>query len=473
MRPPAAPEPLAPSLLHAFAVELRRTLGLVFPPSRAEAFESGIARAARALGELPTSLLLRLASGDHAATEALALELTIGETYFFRHLHHFAFLRDALRALARDRAAGDPIRLWSAGCSSGEEAYSMAITALEALGPAAERTVEILATDVNMNALARARAATYGAWSFRDVEPDVRARWFEPEGSGLRVADAPRSMVRFTEGNLLDGPPSTSPGEAWSRGIDVIFCRNVLIYFEPAAIARVAERFGAALARGGLLMPGPSDPLLRSPSLVVNGTRELISYTRAHDEVVAVAAPALRLVKAPSPSPSPSPSPPPPRAVAVSTPTPAPVAAAPRGEAITRARRLADSGDLVAAATLIDDALAGDPLQEEAHLLRAILAQARGDHARAAADADRAILLRSSFAFAHVIAASSRAQLGEPLAARRHLRNAQRLLAALTDEESVPGSGGVSARELRHSCRQLDRSLASIGVRSRAAGARR
>lgn len=465
MRPRAAPEPLAPSLLHAFAVELRRALGLVFPPSRAEAFQSGIARAADLLREVPTSLLLRLASGERAAIEALAIELTIGETYFFRHLHHFAFLRATLRALARDRAAGDPIRLWSAGCSSGEEAYSMAIVAIEALGPAAEKAVEILATDVNAEALARARAATYGAWSFRDVEPDVRARWFEPDGSGLRVADAPRSMVRFTQGNLLDGPPTTSPGDAWSRGIDVIFCRNVLIYFEPAAIARVAGRLGAALAKGGLLMPGPSDPLLRSPALVVNGAKDLISYTRAHDEVAAVAAPALRLAKAPSLSP--------PRAVVVAIPTPAPVAAAPRGDAIARARRLADGGDLVAATALIDHALAADPLQEEAHLLRAILAQARGDHARAAADADRAILLRSSFAFAHVIAASSRAHLGEPLAARRHLRNAQRLLAALTDDDSAPGSGGVSVRELRHSCRQLDRSLASIGVSARAARAPR
>jgi hypothetical protein len=105
-------------------------------------------------------------------------------------------------------------------------------------------------------------------------------------------------------------------------------------------------------------------------------------------------------------------------------------------------------------------------------LLRAILSQARGDHARAAADADRAILLQSSLAFAHVIAASSRAQLGEALTARRHLRNAQRLLLAVDRDDSVPGSGGVTARELLHSCRQLDRSLAAPRVQ-RASGARR
>ena len=460
---PAPPGALVPALLDAFAVELRRTLGLVFPPSRAEAFTIGIGRAAAALSEVPASLLLLLAAGDRAAIDALALELTVGETYFFRHPHHFKFLREALRKIAPTRTPGDPIRMWSAGCSSGEEAYSMAIAALEALGPSAETQVEIVGTDINAECVARARAATYGEWSFRDVEPEVRARWFEGDGARFRVAEAPRAMVRFTERNLLDGPPFAPAMGAWSRGIDVIFCRNVLIYFEPAAIDRVTERLARALVRGGLLVPGPSDPLLRSPELVVNTTRELIAYTRAHEEVVAAPTPpAPRVATAVAPA----------GAAPAPSPRPAKGAAIAPGEVIDRARRLADGGDLIAALTLIDDVLRRDPLRKEAYLLRAVLAQAQGDHARAAADADRAILLQSSFAFAHVIAASSRAQLGEPLVARRHLRNARRLLLALTADEGAPGSGGVSARELLSSCRQLDRSLASSGS-PRASGARR
>ena len=472
MIPAASPEVLAPTLVRAFAVELRRALGLVFPSTRAEALEVGIRRAAAALGEVPASLLLRLAALDRAAIEALALELTIGETYFFRHAHHFDFLRETLRRLARGRAPGDPIRLWSAGCSSGEEAYSMAIAALEALGPAAETTVDIRGTDVNAECLARARAATYGAWSFRGVDPAVRARWFADDGGQLRVVAAPRAMVRFTSRNLLDGPPFASPEDPWSQGIDVIFCRNVLIYFEQEAIDRVTERFARALAVGGLLMPGPSDPLLRSPVLVVNPTKDLISYTRAAEPAaivpvsvsvsvaIAVAALAPRLAGATARS-VPSPSPPPP-----------PVVAAPIGAVIAHARGLADGGDLIAARALLDGVIARDPLQNEAYLLRAILAQAHGDHARAAADADRAILLQSSLAFAHVVAASSRAQLGEPVTARRHLRNAQRLLLLVGAEESAPGSGGVTAGELLHSCRQLERSLASPRA-PRASGVRR
>ena len=459
----APPEVLAPTLVHAFAVELRRALGLVFPSTRAEALEVGIGRAAAALGEVPASLLLRLAAGDRAAIEALAIELTIGETYFFRHAHHFDFLRETLRRIAAGKAPGDPIRLWSAGCSSGEEAYSMAIAALEALGPAAATSVEILGTEVNVECLARARAATYGSWSFRNVEADVLGRWFDDDGAGrLRVAAAPRAMVRFVARNLLDGPPFAPPPDAWSRGVDVIFCRNVLIYFGQAGIERLTPLLVRALAIGGVMVPGPSDPLLRSPELVVNPTKDLISYTRTAEPgaIVAVAAPAVRLASAP------------PRSAPTPSPTPPPVVAAPIGAVIDRARRLADGGDLVAARALLAGAVARDPLQNEAYLLRAILAQAEGDHVRAAVDADRAILLQSSLAFAHVIAASSRAHLGETESARRHLRNAQRLLLLLGAEESAPGSGGVTARELLHSCRQLDRSLASPRA-PRASGARR
>ena len=465
MTPSASPEALLPALLDAFATELRRTLGLVFPPSRAQAFEAGIGRAAAALGEVPASLLLRLAAGDGAVIDELARELTIGETYFFRHPHHFDFLRDALRAIALDRPPRAPIRLWSAGCSSGEEAYSMAIAALEALGPIAERTVAIVGTDVNPDCVARARAATYGEWSFRNVEPEVRARWFEGDGPRFRVADAPRAMVRFATRNLLDGPPPLLSGDGGTPAIDVIFCRNVLIYFEPATIARVTAELARALVVGGWMVPGPSDPLQRSPELVVSAVSGMITYRRAYHEVavVAVTTPA-RVVASVAPSVAARPLP--------ASPLPPPVTVIPPRDAVERARRLADGGDLAAALALIEEAVILEPLRGEAYALRAVLAQARGDHPAAAADADRAILLQSGFAFAHVIAASSRAQLGERVEARRHVRNAQRLLSALVAEEGAPGSGGVTARELLHACQQLDRSLVSASA-GRASGGRR
>ena len=471
MMTPHAHEALLPSLRDAFAVELRRKLGLVFPPTRAEAFEGGVARAAAALREVPAALLLRLAEGDRAAIEALAFELTIGETYFFRHPHHFEFMRDELRRLRAQRGKGDPIRVWSAGCSSGEEAYSMAIAALEALGPSAQDCVEILGTDLNAACLERARGATYGEWSFRNVEPAVRARWFEPHESLFRITSAPRSMVRFASRNLLDGPPPTAAGDAWSRGVDLIFCRNVLIYFDPASTEVVTEALARALALGGLMIPGPSDPLLRSAQLVVSTASGLISYRRAPEEAAALAV----LRSRPAPTYTTPAAPPVARAPLA---RPAPLAAVVAGPTIAaagpidRARRLADGGDSAAALALLDALIAGEPLREEAYALRAVLAQASGDHARAAADADRAILVQSSFAFAHVIAGTARAQLGERAEARRHLRNAQRLLSALAPGAVVRGAGGVTARELLDVCQQLARSLAAPRV-ARATGARR
>lgn len=465
MTAPAPPEPLTPALLHAFAVELRRTLGLVFPPTRAEAFEGGIGRAAAALREVPASLLLRLAEGDRAAIEALALELTIGETYFFRHPHHFEFLRASLRRLALDRAKGDPIRLWSAGCSSGEEAYSMAIAALEVLGPSALRTVEIVGTDLNAGCLGRAVEAAYGEWSFRNVPPEVRERWFQRDGALLRVAAEPRSMVRFVSRNLLDGPPVARSPDPWSRGIDVIFCRNVLIYFDPAALPLVTAALSIALAPGGLLVPGPSDPLLRSPRLAVSTANGLINYQlsdEAPPSVIERAAP--RLAKA-----SIARAPALPITPLAPLSRPIPDATAEASAKVERARRLADGGDAAAARALLDEALASDPRQEQAYALRAVLAQADGDHARAVADAERALALQGSFAYAHLIAATSRAHLGERAAARRHLRDAQRLLADFAAEGSVPGSGGVTARELLESCQQIGRGLGA----ARSSGARR
>lgn len=466
MTAPSSQEALAPSLLNGFAVELRRSLGLVFPPSRAEAFEGGIVRAAAALGELPAKLLLRLSEGDRAVIEALALELTIGETYFFRHPHHFDLLRATLRKLSLLRATGDPIRLWSAGCSSGEEAYSMAIAALEVFGPSAQSLVEIVGTDLNAGCLARASAATYGEWSFRNVPTEVRERWFEKDGALLRVAAAPRSMVRFVSRNLLDGPPVALPPHPWSRGIDVIFCRNVLIYFDPPATLRVTAALAQALAPGGLLVPGPSDPLLRNPHIAVSTAGGLITYHRPLEEPLPPSVPsaplAPRLAKAPAP-----PLPP-----LTASPRPPPVATESAASQIDRARRLADGGDSTSARAVVSAVLEGDPLQHEAYALRAVLAQADGDHASAAVDADRAILLQSSFAYAHLIAASARAQIGERTTARRHLRNAQRLLSALAAEATVPGSGGVTARELLGACQQLGRSLGAPRV-ARAQGERR
>jgi chemotaxis protein methyltransferase CheR len=459
---------LPPPLRDAFAVGVRRALGLVFGPSRADVLDVGAARAAAALGETVEGLLLGLELGAPAALGALAAELTVGETYFFRHAHHFDFLRQVLPALGPKGSREHPLRLWSAGCSSGEEAYSMAITALQALGPAARETVVVLATDINPAALDLARAATYREWSFRGVPGAVRERWFEPAGAGLRVGPEPRAMVRVAPHNLLD---EAAPPE---EGVDVVFCRNVLIYLDAAAIKRVTRGLVRALAPGGLIVPGPSDALLQSPLLVTRATEGIISYRR-RDASVPVPAPApavpapARLRVAPV------------DAVAVAVMPEVAPRLAPRGATepvavegpveapIEAARRLADHGETGAALEVLDALVAEHPLRGDAFALRAVIHQALGDYPRAAGDAERAILLERSFAFAHLLAATSRARLGDRPEARRHVRNARRLLQGLSATAVAPGGGGASAGDLLDACGRLDQALAA----PRAGAARR
>lgn len=186
--------------------------------------------------------------------ETLAARWAIGETYFFRDADVFARIEQALQS-ALD-AAGDarPLRLWSAGCSSGEEAYSLAIVAQRVLSTRPGRSVEIVATDIHPGLLQRAREGVYGDWSFRGVAPGWREAHLERRGDGAwAVPAALKQRVRFEHLNLAD---EHTPMPA---GCDLVLCRHVLMYFEPAQARRTVERLRAALRPGGCLVVGPAE----------------------------------------------------------------------------------------------------------------------------------------------------------------------------------------------------------------------
>ncbi len=192
---------------------------------------------------------------------ALASALTIGETYFLRQPEHFQVLTRTVlpERLARpDRprsgADGGPLgpRVLSAGCASGEEAYSLAITLAEAGHPSAR----ITAIDVNPGALAKARAGRYTSWSMRVVPPSVQRRWLAQDGDHFVVNPQLRDAVDFRRRNLAMPDPTF-----WRPGFDAIFCRNVLMYFAPTVMAEVVRRFAAALMPGGYLFLGSAETL--------------------------------------------------------------------------------------------------------------------------------------------------------------------------------------------------------------------
>lgn len=199
----------------------------------------------------------RLEQGASLSQElpALAELLTVSETFFFRGQEHFRALAAELGE--RPLEPTSQVRLLSAGCASGEEPYSLAISLHEAF-PALERGQFVIdACDVNAAMLVKAERAIYSSWSLRATSDVLKNRYFKQHGRDFALDEQIRTLVRFELRNLVDEWPPLGEG----AGYDAIFCRNVLMYFAPAVAKRVVERFARALAPGGLLFLGHAETL--------------------------------------------------------------------------------------------------------------------------------------------------------------------------------------------------------------------
>ncbi len=245
--------------LDLFQQAITARLGLRFDDSRltflAEVLLRRVTARQLSAGAYLAALLTELEASDELS--ALARELTVGETYFFRHKDQFnAFCEVALPERFSARARSRSLRLLSAGCASGEEAYSLAILLRErGVEPGFE--VSIQGLDLNPDALAKAAGALYSPWALRETSDELRRRWFTPEGRDFRLAKSLRESVRFDSHNLvLDAHTLLPPG-----AFDVIFCRNVLMYFTTEHAAAIVQRLARALAPGGFLFLGHAETL--------------------------------------------------------------------------------------------------------------------------------------------------------------------------------------------------------------------
>jgi chemotaxis protein methyltransferase CheR len=201
-------------------------------------------------------LLQRDVSGEEL-TEMLDA-ITTNHTSFFREPQHFEFLAQTVLEPLRDRSRIKPILGWSAACSTGEEAYTLAITACQAVGEDAGRRVRLLASDISSRAIERAAAGAFRAERTAEMPRHLVLKYFQrsplPQPGVLQVTPAVRQMIEFRRLNLLQAPPPGPP-------FDFIFCRNVLIYFDRVAQQRVIESLEARLARGGYLFISHSESL--------------------------------------------------------------------------------------------------------------------------------------------------------------------------------------------------------------------
>jgi chemotaxis protein methyltransferase CheR len=192
-----------------------------------------------------------------AELDEIVERVTTNETYFFREAYQLTAFRDEiLPALFSARPRGKRLSIWSAGCSSGEEAYTIAILILET-GLFGDWEVRVFGSDISRRVLAVGRKAIYGRSSFRTSEPRVVRRYFREVDGRHQVRDEVRQLVSFGQINLVDEPMTALVGE-----VDVIFCRNVLIYFNNASRRRVIDTLHRKLNRGGYLLLGHSESLI-------------------------------------------------------------------------------------------------------------------------------------------------------------------------------------------------------------------
>lgn len=472
---------IAPDLLAGFAALLQRRSGLSFVGSNLADLETGVVATSNMLG-FPSPLhffqtLNVTSEASGRAFEQLVRAVTIGETYFFRYPEQFTVLREDIlpELIARKRAQGDlSLRLWSAGCSTGEEPYSLCLTLMRLLPDAQDWRISVLATDINRDSLERAAKAEYGAWSFRGVEPHVRQSYFEEVGrTGAatfrfypEVRKQMQKWVHFQYLNLKDHCyPSLL---TQTTAMDFIFCRNVLIYFSPEVTRDVVSSFHTCLADGGYLMVGPVEPNERYfrdyRSLFLKGT---MLYQRTQEPAPTVQRP---IVARASPAAAPRPQ------IVPALPITAPDLLA-RGDLAWRQGRLADARELFLKAQG-DDGRAAEPcfrlavlaadrgehdnalglclqaiernsLDTRFYQLMSIVEGERGDTQAAITALRKAVFLDRDFVMGHFGLAVNFLKMQEQQHAERHLRNCVSLLESANDDDILPGVEEIAAGWLK------------------------
>lgn len=209
--------------------------------------------------------------------------LTIHETYFFREDQQLkAFSDEILPELLATRGSGQSLRIWSAGCSTGEEAYTIAILILEN-DVFKDWNIEIFASDISQRVLQSARRGIYPNSSLRVITPYYLSKYFHKEEQGFRIDDRVKKKVTFLHLNLFD-----SDKMGLIHGLDTIFCRNVIIYFDHEAKKKIITTFFQKLNRGGFLMLGHSESLINlSTAFSLRHFRHDMVYQK-HGDVYAV-----------------------------------------------------------------------------------------------------------------------------------------------------------------------------------------
>ena len=375
----------------------------------------------------------RILLGPSDEIQALIEEVVIPESWFFRDDRPFSTFREFARAGWVQQPHRPPISVLCLPCAAGEEPYSVVIALLE-LGLSRTR-FEVVAVDISERSIRRAAAGMYGVNAFRGMNPGLQDRYFTPMQGRFMLSPTVRTAVRFEQGNVLDEHLLAD-----HVGFDVVFCRNLLIYFDDPARARAFANIDRLTAADGILFLGHADR--PDPAGTSRFAPLADKGSFAHRKLRPGGIPEPRAARNPSlsptsrvdrPKPSPRPVEPPRPMAAAPIAAPRDVPAPPVGDdaddVLTRASVLADQGRYVEAARLVRDRPGQAGLDSRAHFLLGVIHQAAGERAAAEAELTKAVYLDPEHDEALLALALLARRKGDVAAEAAYRRRAERVLA--------------------------------------------
>ncbi len=436
-------------------------LGLHFPENRYQDLSSGLHLASTELGfeDDGTDFISLLIEQKLSSKQLdiLAEKLTIGETYFFREKQILEAFRDMIiPSLLKEREyTTRSIRIWSAGCCSGEEPYTLAIILSEIIPDIASWDISILATDINRRYLNKATTGRYTPWSFRETPTEPKTRYFVSVGREFEISPEIRNMVRFQPLNLVEDPFPTQRTN--TNSMDVIFCRNVLMYFAPETASAIGEKFYHALTNQGWFITSQvelSDELFHLLSKVnyknsflyrkTGKPAELPKRSRIHENKrPGTITPPIgkqsahhreRTVQLKPPATIIQPS----ERVYDQTLNP-----------LNLARNYANQGDFKNALHWSEEMISADRSNPEAYFLQGKILFEQGEVSKAEQQLKRALYLDPDHLLAHFQMATLCLRAGKEKQARKHKQNVADLLLRFQDDDLIPGAEGMTAGHLR------------------------
>jgi chemotaxis protein methyltransferase CheR len=378
--------------------------------------------------------------GSRELDELLA-EITIGETYFFRHQEHFDALRDVVLPdlLARNHARRS-LRIWCAGCADGPEAYSLAILLEREMSQKlVDWDVSILGTDINRRSLARARDGKFDEWALRATNEELKRECFLKEGNCWQIAPKYKQWISFQYHNLVEDPVPSLANNL--TAFDLIICRNVTIYFGPDLTRRMIQQFHDCLVGRAWLLVGPTEPNMTFfTSFCAVNAPGVTLYQKAPQCAAAATAtnPQMAL-------------PPPPPLDTVHTPFPHGRASLNPGVEHTLAdvRLHADRGEWAEAVQGCEQLLKKGSLDSLVHFYYALVLEQMARHSAAEAALRKAIYLDRKSVLPHYYLGLFLQSRGDPRQAARSFENAIELLELRRDAEAFADADGMTVAEMK------------------------